>query len=214
MLHSAITRLPKPALELLQFWKDARGPHVLPHIRHFNPLNLRPWIGNISKMEVRGDRFFVRLHGSVTSENIGQNFTGRYMDECAPPHALDLAVAPYKMSIEHLAPTFSILVPGLLSGVFSTFERVALPFTNTAEDDVTSPISVDWFLVWVGPTHIDTLYCSTVYGEEAPTAIERRRAEDAMELMVIDVDDPSYDLCVASHAIAPSAAAFAEAKHA
>ena len=216
MSGETITRLPEDALDLLAFWKEARGKLALPHISCLDPLRLWRWLGNLSMMDVhQGDkRFYIRLHGTITSENIGQDFSRRYLEDCAPPHARELALKPYTTCVETLMPTYSVMVPGLISGVFSRFERLALPFTASEPDNEIQPVGADRLLVWVSLTDADTFFGPTVYGEEEPTEYERARARDAAALTTIDVDDPAYLLFEENQSKAPRAAARPLAKQA
>lgn len=198
MTAGTFKRLPKDALDLLAFWKAARDGRALPHRRSLDPVKMRNWLGDLSILEVHDGpkRIFVKLHGSLTAENVGQDFTRRYLEDCTPEHALEVAIEPYLTSIEHIAPTFSVLVPGVLSGVFKRFERLALPFTT--QDSNSPETQVNGFMVWVGPTEIDTYSCASIYGDDEPSAYDQARARTAMRLIVIDVDDPSFDYVVAN----------------
>lgn len=213
---SQIDKFPAAVFELLDFWKAERGSRVLPHVSSLNPLNLRKWIGDLSVIEVcEGEkRFYIRLHGSITSDNIGRNFSKQYLEDCTPSHAFELAVAPYEASIAHRLPVFSVITPGVATGDFDKLQRLVLPFTESEQTNEDNSASIDRFLIWVGPTFLAPYENTTVYGDSIPTKADRKRFEDALELHIIDVDDPAYDLDNFSQSMAPSAAVYPFAKHA
>lgn len=69
--------------DLITYWHAQRGPDGVPGRTSFEPLSLRPWIGNISIYESvdGGDDFIVRLEGTRISEITGEDWSGRRITE-------------------------------------------------------------------------------------------------------------------------------------
>jgi hypothetical protein len=69
--------------ELITYWNTHLGPDGVPDRTSFEPISLRPWIGNISIYESvdGGDDFIVRLEGTRISQITGENWSGRRITE-------------------------------------------------------------------------------------------------------------------------------------
>lgn len=176
--------VPDIASGLVDLWKAARTGRRLPHKSAINPLNLRPWIGDLSIVEVHDGekRFFVKLHGSDVAANIGPDFQRRYLEDCLPDHALEAGLYPYRTALTEVAPVFSSLTPGLLTGTFRRFERLILPFTD---DDAAGSDRIGRFLVWVGKSERNGALCDTVYGESKPDDLKAANKAAQNSLIVL-----------------------------
>jgi len=216
-MTTQIPSLPPAAFRLLQYWKTARGPHVLPHRTSIDPIKLHDWLDDLSIIEIHaGEKsFFVRVHGSETRENLGQDFSGRYLEDCMGGDAVKLAVEPYIASIETLLPTFSTIEDASMSAVFGSLDRLVLPFTDVDQSLPDAPVSVERIVTWLGPTDRQRGEQTTVYN----SALQNGRSGEGIanfvsKIFAIDVDDERYGLDDPNHSIAPFAAQRPLAKHA
>lgn len=81
--------LPDPKLQRLHaIWQAKCGPNGLPGRADFDPVELPPellpWI---TIFDVEGERFRIRLVGTGIVEALGEDTTGRYLDEIPNTHA-------------------------------------------------------------------------------------------------------------------------------
>lgn len=209
-MSETIPTLPPAAHRLLRYWKSCRGPHVLPPRTSIDPIPLREWLSHLSIIEVRpGDKnFFVRVHGSETVENLGQDFSRGYLEDLTSGLATDIATRPYKAAIDALLPVYSTVESVSGSSVFNTLDRLVLPFTDVDQDDPDAPVSVDRFLTWLGPTDRVRGEDTAVYRSDLPVqqAGQNGNSKGRIQLMIIDVDDPRYGLDDPSHVSIPFAA--------
>jgi len=210
VLSEEIPSLPPAAFRLLRYWKSVRSQHVLPHRRTMDPIPLREWISQLSIIELhKGEKqFFVRVHGSETVENLGQEFSRSYIEDHTSGVARDIATRPYQTALETLMPVYSTVeaLPG--SGVFNTLDRLILPFTDVDQEQPDAPVSVDRFLSWLGPTDRVRGEEAAIYRSDLPVqeAGKNGDSKGLIQLMVIDVDDPRYGFDEASHPNMPFAA--------
>lgn len=210
ILSEEIPSLPPAAFQLLRYWKSARGPHVLPHRGSMDPIQLRKWISHLSIIEAReGEKqFYVRVHGSETVENLGQDFSRSYIEDHTSGVARDIATRPYRAAIDAVMPIYSTVeaLPG--SGVFNTLDRLVLPFTDVDQNQPEAPVSVNRFLAWLGPTDRVRGEDTAVYRADLPVqeAGKNGNSKGLIQLMVIDVDDTRYGLDDPSHPNMPFAA--------
>jgi len=182
-----------------------------------DPIRLREWISHISIVEIHeGEKqFFVRVHGSETVENLGQDFSRSYIEDHTSGVAVDIATRPYKASIEALLPVYSTVEATPGSGVFNTLDRLVLPFTDVNQSQPDAPVSVDRFLAWLGPTDRVRGEDTAVYRADLPVQEAGRngKSKGLIQLMVIDVDDPHYGFEEQSQPNKPFAAQRPLAKH-
>ena len=121
--------------ELVDLWVQKRGIRKLPTKKAFDFYSFRPWIGHIGLVDRDADsrELFVRLAGSEIVEYDGADFTGKYMRNCVPSHALAKILYPYNLCIERKCPVFNRLPPGDLRGSFRYFDRLILPCSDDDE---------------------------------------------------------------------------------
>lgn len=73
-----------PQLSALhQRWLELRGGDAIPPRTAFDPLDFKPFLGNIFMIEVddAGERFKYRLVGTLIVEVVGRDSTGRWLDD-------------------------------------------------------------------------------------------------------------------------------------
>lgn len=209
-MSETIPTLPPAAFRLLRFWKSARGPHVLPHRTSMDPIPLREWISQLSIIEKReGEKqFFVRVHGSETVENLGQDFSRGYIEDQTSGGATDIAIGPYQAASDALMPVFSTVESTPNAGIFNTLDRLILPFTDVDQNEPDAPVSVDRFLSWLGPTDRVRGEDTAIYRSELPKPETGKNGgnKSLIQTMLIDVDDPRYGLDEPSQPNMPFAA--------
>ena len=165
MTEPVLAELPAAAQGLVEYWAASRSGGVLPPKSAIDPLRLRSWIGDVSIIDYREGpmQFWVRLHGANLSAKIGTGFERKFLEERIPEGLHDVALEPYHCAVREKLPVYSIIRPGLLTGVFEQLERLILPFAGEGTDEVGQ------FLVWAGPSKRNRYECETVYGTAAAT---------------------------------------------
>ena len=126
--------LDHPELDALYaFWKQAGGRR-LPARAQFPPTRLRRWMGNLAivRLVPPSGRLRVDLVGTRIVEIAGVDSTGQFLDEIAPPHAVDLLLEPYRTVLDHVEPHYHRFTPP--SRPMTAVHRLLLPL---ADDGVT-----------------------------------------------------------------------------
>jgi hypothetical protein len=93
---------------LYDLWYEVHAGVRLPSRADFPPELLRPWIGHLAILRVVGpeQRLRVDLVGTRIVELDGRDSTGCFLDEMAPPHAVDTLLAPYRELLAKLQPVY------------------------------------------------------------------------------------------------------------
>ena len=126
--------LDHPELDALYaFWKQAGGDR-LPARAQFPPTRLRRWMGNLAivRLTPPDGRLRVDLVGTRIVEIDGVESTGKFLDEIAPPHAIDLLLEPYRTVLQQAGPHYHRFTPP--SRPLTAVHRLLLPL---ADDGVT-----------------------------------------------------------------------------
>lgn len=122
--------VPNPLLDrLFDLWRARRGGKTLPARSAFSIDDLKPWLGRIAVAELEGwpPRFRFVLHGMQLVENMGEDWTGRYLDEVVPPAIRDVIMRPYLDCVAHCVPVFDTLSDDTLPRAFAPADRLVLP---------------------------------------------------------------------------------------
>jgi hypothetical protein len=126
--------LDHPELDALyRLWNETGGDR-LPARAQFAPPDLRRWIGNLAIVRCvpPEGRLRVDLVGTHIVEIDGVDSTGKFLDEIAPPHAVDLLLAPYRTVLARREPHYHRFVPA--ARPMTAVHRLLLPL---ADDGVT-----------------------------------------------------------------------------
>ena len=69
--------------EAYRYWRRIHPEHGLPGRQHFEPTDVPALLRHIRLLEVEGSpaRFRIRLAGTQYAERLGEDATGRYLDE-------------------------------------------------------------------------------------------------------------------------------------
>jgi hypothetical protein len=102
----------KELTALYALWGDL-GAGRLPARSAFTHARLRPWMGNLAILRLvpPHGRLYVDLVGTNIVQVDGVDSTGKYLDEIAPPHAVDILLAPYRELLETGRPTYHRFTP-------------------------------------------------------------------------------------------------------
>jgi hypothetical protein len=123
-----------PELDALYaLWKQTGGDR-LPARGHLNPPQLKRWLGNLAivRLVPPHGRLRVDLVGTRIVEIDGVDSTGRFLDEIAPPHSVDMLLEPYRTVLDHGQPHYHCFVPP--ARPTTAVHRLLLPL---ADDGVT-----------------------------------------------------------------------------
>jgi hypothetical protein len=126
--------LDHPELDALYALWGQTGGDKLPAREQFTPKHLRRWMGNLAivRLVPPTGRLRVDLVGTRIVEIDGVDSTGQYLDEIAPPHAVDALLEPYRTVLDQRRPHYHRFVPP--SRPTTAVHRLLLPL---ADDGVT-----------------------------------------------------------------------------
>ncbi len=118
---------------LLQHWDDLRGDQRLPRRADLDPTDIAYCLGNIALVEIEPPfRPRYRLVGTRLADLLGEDPTGRYVDEMYSPGTRADALAAYRRTIETGEPDYSERIFNLLFLKFGYY-RLLLPFAWRSE---------------------------------------------------------------------------------
>ncbi|WP_189048443.1 PAS domain-containing protein [Aliidongia dinghuensis] len=118
---------------LLQHWHELRGDQRLPRRSELEPTDIAYCLGNVALVEIeRPFRPRYRLVGTRLAELLGEDPTGRYVDEMASPRARTEALTAYRRAVETGQPVYTERVFNLLFLKFGYY-RLLLPFAWRSE---------------------------------------------------------------------------------
>ena len=149
--------LDHPELDALYaFWKQAGGRR-LPARAQFPPTRLRRWMGNLAivRLVPPSGRLRVDLVGTRIVEIDGVDSTGQFLDEIAPPHAVDILLEPYRTVLEQGQPHYHRFVPP--SRPTTAVHRLLLPLADDGVtiDRILSGVYAEVGVVQAGETVFD-----------------------------------------------------------
>lgn len=122
--------VPNPELDrLLDLWQSRRRGEALPARSIFSIEDLKPWLGQLAVTQLTGwpPRFRLVLHGTRLVENIGEDWTGRFLEEAVPPEAREVILRPYRDCVDLRVPVFDTLSADTLPKAFAPADRLVLP---------------------------------------------------------------------------------------
>ena len=104
-------------------------PGQLPQRSQFPVEDLVPWLGNLSIIDVQTNpvQFSMRLHGSLVAAFDGRDWTGRSIEELAPPGLQPVLLSAYQECLAQRQPIRDTVAS---SGGDFWVERLVLPFIN------------------------------------------------------------------------------------
>lgn len=152
VLDPDLTRLPQPARGLLAYWKENCPSAGLPDRAAFDPLSLRPYLGNLLIVDVEDAmgaaasarqsdrRFRYRLIGTEVALMSGRDMTGRYFEEVYDPVALAEMRHCFGWVVDHRQPARIFGTFRHANRAFLGFDGMFLPVATGRGGTVTQVI--------------------------------------------------------------------------
>ena len=137
--------LPEKLDKLLKFWESKRNGRQFPSKTDFDPLELKPWLGNLEILDVTNEvppRYRFRLVGTNINNIDGEDITGRYADDVFSEH-YDTIVADFDKALLKKGPyyKFNAWVENL-KGYQMRYDKLVLPLSKDGS-------SIDMLLVYL-----------------------------------------------------------------
>ncbi len=122
--------------QLLALWNRRRQGGRLPAHADLRFTDLQPWIGNLSINEVDsdGERFKLRVVGRRLIEYHDADYSGRYLNDVAPPETQHRVLAPQRRALHERRPQYDILGLTDPDGMGVNLHRLALPCARNGRD--------------------------------------------------------------------------------
>lgn len=118
---------------LLQYWHDLKGDRPLPRRADLDPVDIAYCLGNLALVEIGAPfRPRYRLVGTRLTELLGEDPTGKYLDQMYSPAIRGEALAAYRRTVETGQPDYTERVFNLLFLKFGYY-RLLLPFSWRSE---------------------------------------------------------------------------------
>jgi hypothetical protein len=125
---------------LYGYWEAKRAGRSMPTRADIDPLEMKPWLGNLLLIDVIDEgRFTYRLYGTGFVNSFGRDMTGRSVDEL-PPEQQERVRADYQSVCASRQPrarlytaAFEVPDPGVSSRQQTevvTWERLVLPLSD------------------------------------------------------------------------------------
>ncbi len=184
LFHSGVTvDLPEDFARLFALWDTRRKTRILPKRGDFPAEDLKDWMGHLGIVSLRPGRkrFYVELAGSTVVRYDGADYTGKFLEDAVPAHALGPIVKPYDTAIQNRRPVFARIAPSILRGRFTYFDRLVLPCGDDGE-------TVDRFIVGIYVSDFDK-YQTDIYGDpggaQFPDSESKALDADAGSIVVL-----------------------------
>ena len=122
----------KPLLDLLEKWEGLKGDRIAPKKEDIKPSNFVEWLGYLSISEIVGSppRFRLRLDGSIISENLNFDATGKFYEEFTKPDMYPIVIKPFLKAIETARPNYQTGIYQDTPARKRCFHRMVLPLSN------------------------------------------------------------------------------------
>jgi hypothetical protein len=125
--------------QLYDLWVERRGTRLVPDRSDFDPVVLKPWLGNLALIEIGEDgQYRYRLYGTNFVFRFGVEMTGRTVEDL-PPGQSEAIRRDYDAVVESVRPLSRRYTSGfdiidlhrrLDSQRVETWERLVLPLAN------------------------------------------------------------------------------------
>lgn len=144
VLDPELSRLLPGAEDLLAHWNANRGASGLPDRSSFDPLSLRPYLGNLLIVDVEDGqperRYRYRLIGTEVADMSGRDMTGRYFEDIYNPTALTEMRHCFGWVVDRKQPARVFGTFRHAHRAFLAFEGIFLPVTTDGGDSVNQVI--------------------------------------------------------------------------
>jgi hypothetical protein len=93
-------------LRLYRYWNDRRGELRFPPRASIDPVDFPYALGRVSLVEVQRNplRFRYRLVGTLLTEHLGYEMTGKYVEDIPEPSMREFTRSFYERALERQAP--------------------------------------------------------------------------------------------------------------
>lgn len=121
-------------LRLYDYWAARRLGGRLPSRQDIDPADIKFAVGNVSLIDVLYDplRFRFRLVGSLMSQRMGWDLTGKMVDEVPDAEYREGLLAAYRGIVASRQPS-TMLYERLIDGKMRRFEVLRLPLASDGE---------------------------------------------------------------------------------
>lgn len=149
VLDPDLGRLPEAATSLLAYWEANCLPDAPPDRSAFDPLSLRPYLGNLLIVDVvlaepnsgpAERRFRYRLIGTEVAAMSGRDMTNRYFEDIYDPTALAEMQHCFGWVVDHQRPARIFGTFRHANRAFLGFDGMFLPITTGQARTVTQVI--------------------------------------------------------------------------
>lgn len=126
-----------PSLQqLYRDWERWRGARRFPSRANIDPLALRYILGDLSLVEVHREplRFFYRIHATASTERMGFDLTGKFLDQCADDTRREIVNGGLTACLESRKPLSAYNERTMASRVAGHLEVLILPFSSDGEN--------------------------------------------------------------------------------
>ncbi|HLZ68165.1 MAG TPA: PAS domain-containing protein [Aliidongia sp.] len=137
---SEVTRMVRPIIRttelqrLLEHWYNLKGDRPLPRRADLDPTDIAYSLGSVALVEIEPPfRPRYRLVGTRLADLLGDDPTGRYVDELQSPAVHGEALDAYRRTVESGEPDYAERISSLLFLKFGYY-RLLLPFAWRSED--------------------------------------------------------------------------------
>ncbi|MGE5147038.1 MAG: PAS domain-containing protein [Candidatus Eiseniibacteriota bacterium] len=122
-------------LGLYRHWDAKRGNRLYPIWSSFDPLELQPWLGLMSVVEIEAGtgRFKFRIFGQSSASLLNVEMNGRYADEL-PNYVVDTVLKDYNALVAAGVPIYRVHNVGGASIHALTVRRLLLPLSSNGDD--------------------------------------------------------------------------------
>lgn len=124
---------------LYQYWYSlSPGDGLLPGRQHINPAEIKGILGRIALVDVifqdNKYEFYYRLWGSIMTEIIGQDCTGKFITDLFPPEKLPLVQNVFESVVETACPHYWEIPWGVEERDHVGYKRLLLPLAEDGEN--------------------------------------------------------------------------------
>jgi len=119
---------------LYNYWDDKRGNRAMPTRSDIDPMELRPLLPNLALIDVEENphRYRYRLVGTELVTILGQELTGKYLDEM-PMLFRRFAGNAYAEVLARKAPTYAVFDANIPMFRTVRYKRLLLPLSPDGE---------------------------------------------------------------------------------
>ncbi len=121
--------------EFVRYWREKRHGDRLPSRADIDPLELKPFLGDVFMLDVVGEpkRFRYRLVGTNIVARVGRDSTGQFQEDVYGPEQAAENNAHYRLVCDSRKPTRNFGVIQWVGREFLNYEIANLPLADDGE---------------------------------------------------------------------------------